>query len=56
MQWSTDGVHPDLDEMVDYGDWDGEFVLGRGILALVRFNESLDAEPILALAAIGGVG
>jgi hypothetical protein len=24
------GVHPNLNEMVDYGDWDGEFVLGRG--------------------------
>jgi hypothetical protein len=41
------GVHPDLDEMVDYGDWDGEFVLGRGILTPVRFDESLDAEPVL---------
>jgi hypothetical protein len=50
------GVHPDLDEMVDYGDWDGEFVLGRGILASVRFDEALDAEPVFALAAIGGVG
>jgi len=50
------GVHPNLDEMVDYGDWDGEFVLGRGILASVRFDEALDAEPVLALAAIGGVG
>jgi hypothetical protein len=50
------GMHPYLDEMVDYGDWDGEFVLGRGILALVRFDEALDAEPVLALAAIGGVG
>ena len=50
------GVQPDFDEMVDYGDWDGEFVLGRGILASVCFNLALDAEPVLALAAIGGVG
>jgi hypothetical protein len=44
--------------MVDYGDWDGEFVLlGRGILASVRFDESLEVdEPVLALAAIVGVG
>ena len=50
------GVHPYLDEMVDYGDWDGEFVVGRGILASGRFDEAVDAEPVLALAAIGGVG
>jgi hypothetical protein len=65
MQWSTYHsrfrfvrVHPDFDEMVDYGDWgDGEFVLGRGILASVSLDLSLDAEPILAFdAALGGVG
>ena len=50
------GVQPNFDEMVDYGDWDGEFVLGQGILASVRFDLSLDAEPVLALAAIRGVG
>jgi hypothetical protein len=50
------GVHPDRDEMVDYGDRDGEFVLGRGIVASGRFDEALDAEPVLTLTAIGGVG
>jgi hypothetical protein len=45
------GVHPDVDEMVDYGDWDGEFVLGRGILASVRLDLLLDAEPVLAFDA-----
>jgi hypothetical protein len=50
------GVRPDFDEMVDYGDSDSEFVLGRGSLSPVRFDLSLDAEPVFALAAIGGFG
>jgi hypothetical protein len=47
------GVHPDFNKMVDYRDWDGEFVLGWGILlaSVVRFDLSLDAEPVLALTA-----
>jgi hypothetical protein len=42
--------------MVDYGNWDGEFVLGGWILASVHLDLSLDREPVLASEdAVGGI-
>jgi hypothetical protein len=47
------GHGADFNEMVYYGNRDGEFVLG-GILASVRLDLSLDSYPVLAFAAVVG--
>ena len=42
--------------MVNYGNGDGEFVLGWGVLTAVRLDLSLDWHPILPWASVGRVG
>ena len=48
-------MEANLYQVVDDRDGDGEFVLGRWVLAAVGFDLPLDHEPVLPLAAVGGV-
>jgi hypothetical protein len=41
--------------VVNDGDWYGEFVLCRWVLAAIALNLSLDHQPVFSLAAVGGV-
>ena len=48
-------METNLDQVVDNGDGDGEFVLGWWVLAAVGLNLALDHEPVLPLTTVGGV-
>lgn len=50
------GPCPQFRKVLHQAHGDGKFVLCRGVLAAVGFNESFDGQPVLALATVGRVG
>jgi hypothetical protein len=42
--------------VVDNGDRNGQFVLGRRVLSSICLNLSLQHQPVFSFASVGGVG